>query len=40
MTGIADIILNLVIFLATMALILIMPCKDGKWMPDRLKKAF
>ncbi len=40
MTGIADIILNLVIFLATMALILIMPCKDGKWMPDRLKNAF
>ena len=36
----ADVILNLVIFLATLLLLAGFCRKDGKWMPERLKHAF
>ncbi len=35
-----DNLLNLLIFLATLILIVIMSRKDGKWAPERLKNAF
>lgn len=36
----ADIILNLLIFLITLVLVISMFRKDGKWVPERGKKAF
>ena len=35
-----DIILNLLIFLITLALVLSFPRKDGRWHPERWKTAF
>ena len=34
----ADIILNLVIFLATLIILARLPRKDGEWVPDRLRE--
>ena len=36
----ADIILNLLIFLITAALVVFLFCKDGQWVPERGKSAF
>ena len=36
----ADIILNVLVFLATAVLVLSFPRKDGQWYPERIKKAF
>ena len=36
----ADIVLNVLVFLATAVLVLSFPRKDGQWYPERIKKAF
>ena len=36
----ADIILNVLVFLATAVLVLSFLRKDGQWYPERIKKAF
>ena len=35
-----DIVLNVLVFLATAVLVLSFPRKDGQWYPERIKKAF